>query len=184
MRSLILWFTLVTLSLAGCAKYEYNIVSPDQLRAHIPSKTDQVTRVDPLEYRFRSYENRLVIRIFNTVDDPITLVGERSTVVSPDGQSHPLRPQTIAPGSFIKLIFPPLRPQIRPSGPVFGIGIGARVDAATELQESQPKYLYNEFPDEILYWDWNGPTDVTATLVYQRGENHFQHRFTFHRQKM
>jgi hypothetical protein len=65
-----------------------------------------VFRVDPLEYSMRTVDNRLVVRVFNPTDDAIELVGPRCSVVDPDGQSHPLRTQSIAPGSFIKLIFP------------------------------------------------------------------------------
>ena len=38
----------------------------------------------------RTVENRLVLQIQNKTDDPIQLLGERSTVVDPGGQSHPL----------------------------------------------------------------------------------------------
>src|SRR5205814_908677 len=77
---------------------------------HIGAKADQVVRVDPLEYRLRSYDNRLVLSIFNPTQDPITLAGDRSYVVDPKDQSHPLRSQTIAPNTFVRLILPPMRP--------------------------------------------------------------------------
>jgi hypothetical protein len=171
----------------GCARYEYNIVSPENLRAHIGTNTDHVATLDPLTYRFRAVDNRLVIRIYNETQDSITLEGDRSTVVSPNGQSHPLRSQTIAPASFIKLIFPPIRPQFPPTGPTIGFGIGTRVDARGRGRahgSDPPKYLATYSPDEALYWDWDGQTDVTATFAFRRADKPFQHQFIFHRQKM
>ncbi len=174
----------------GCARYEYSIASPDNLRGHIGTKTDHVVTVEPLTYRFRAVDNRLVVRIYNETEDAIALEGERSTVVSPGGQSHPLRSQSIAPGSFIKLIFPPIRPRLPPSGPTIGFGIGARVDArdADCLEDqsvsAKPRYLTMYSPDEALYWDWDGESEVSATFNYRRGDKALQHRFVFHRQRM
>ena len=183
----------------GCAHYEYNIVQPDNLQAHIASKLATRVKLDPLEYSFRAVEDYLVIRIYNTANDPIHLVGERSTVVSPEGQSHPLRPMTIAPGSFIKLIFPPMRPRLEPVGPTIGIGFGMRAGRhffapgypvgypyayPPYYAYDEPRYFIAYGPDESYYWDWDGETDVTATFVYRRNDKEFQHRFVFHRQKM
>jgi hypothetical protein len=196
MRSIIL-LSLLALS-TGCAHYEYDIVAPENLRGHIGTKGDHVVTVDPLTYRFRTVDNRLVIRIYNDTQDPIVLLGERSTVVTPDQQSHPVRPQTIAPGSFIKLIFPPLRPPYGPRG-VFGVGIGARVDRdrgdpgyippdpyyydARDYYDD-PRFLAAYVPDQTIFWDWEGESDVTATFVYLRRDKIFEHRFVFHRKKM
>lgn len=180
MRTLVL--LLIALVGPGCATYEYNITQPDNLRGHIPQKTDRIVKIDPLEYHFRSVDNHLVIRTFNPTADPIILLGDRSTVVAPDGQSHPLRTQTIAPGSFIKIIFPPIQPKAFIQDPILGVGIGARVDAAD--YDLGPRYLYVDNPDELLYWDWNGETDITATFMYRRGSNEFSNHLTFHRQKM
>jgi len=174
--------------LTGCAHYEYNIIQPDDLRAHIGSKIDHVITRDPLEYHFRSYDNRLVIRVFDHTNEPITLVGDRSTAVDPKGQSHPLRSQTIAPQSYVKLILPPIRPRIDTVGPTFGIGIGTRVDARDERAPFphgyDPNYLVAYGEDEVYYWDWPGESDVSLTLVFRRADKEFQQAFTFHRQKM
>src|SRR5881394_1297012 len=83
--------------MTGCARYEFDLVQPQDLARHIGSQSDETVRVDPLEYRMRAVENRLVVRIFNPTTDPITLAGDKSYVVDPAGQSHPLRAQTIAP---------------------------------------------------------------------------------------
>jgi hypothetical protein len=65
------------------------------------------------------------MHVVNPTDEPVTLVGPQSYIVSPGGQSHPLRPQTIAPHTFIPLILPPIRPAYYyPSGPTWGFGFG------------------------------------------------------------
>jgi len=144
----------------GCATYEYNLVQPAELARHIGSKADETVTVDPLQYRLRTVDNRLVMRIFNPTEDPIELVGARSTVVDPSGQSHPLRGQTIAPNSFMKLIFPPRRPQVYyPSaGPTFGVGVGTayRVDALPGGRSWYPYGPYRLGPSYGAPYAWYG----------------------------
>jgi hypothetical protein len=182
---------LFTLLLSGCAHYEYDLVFPPDLARHIGGKSDEVVRIDPLEYRLRSYDNRLVMSIFNPASDPVTLVGEKSYVVDPNGQSHSLRPQTIAPNTFIKLILPPMRPYYYQGSPTIGFGLGFGYSRARYGYPFYDSYLYDEpryvtYYDEsdTTYWDWDGETDARLHLVYQRGSNTFAHDFTFHRKKM
>src|SRR5687768_15397193 len=108
----------------GCASYEHRLVQPKELAGHIGAKQDYIVNIGPVEYRLRTVESRLVMRIYNRTETAIQLLGDQSAAVDPDGQSHPLRSQTIAPGSFIKLLLPPNRPQIRRTGPSIGIGLG------------------------------------------------------------
>ncbi len=176
--------------LTGCAHYEYNIVSPDNLRGHIGQNTDRLVRLEPLEYRFRSVDNHLVARIYNRGSDPVQLLGDQSVVVAPNGESHPLRSQTIAPGSFIKLIFPPIPPQTVPTGPVIGIGFGARVDRTPPGTgighgpgSESVRYLDAYAPDGALYWDWTDQAEVTVTFVYRQRDHIFRQQFVFGRQK-
>jgi len=174
----------------GCASFEHDLVQPPELRAHIGSKTDTTTHLDPLIYKWRTVDNRLVVRIFNPTNDSIELLGEKSTVVAPDGESHPVRSQTIAPQSHAKLILPPLRPRVYRPGPSFGVGVGMRVDsrrgaerhAAHAPPSVEPRYLA-VYDGDSAYWDWRGETDVRLTLVYQRGDAPLRHEFTIHRNK-
>src|SRR5258708_34156135 len=80
----------------GCAHYEYDITSPPDLRQHVGEK-EVIVRVEPLEYRFLSYQDHLVVQIFNPTSDVIQFLGEQRTIVDPSGQSHPLRGQAIPP---------------------------------------------------------------------------------------
>ena len=172
--------------LTGCAHYEYDLVQPPGLRRHIATKTDTVVTLDPLEYRLRTVENRLVMRIFNPTDEPVQLLGDKSAVVDPSGQGHPLRSQAIVPHSFVKFVFPPLRPRVYDPGPTFGIGIGTRIGRAYGPGYyppfDEPRYFY-VVDDDNRYWDWDGQTDVRVTLVYQRADKQFKHEMTFHRVK-
>jgi hypothetical protein len=115
---------LVLLLGGGCAHYEYDLVEPPELARHV-GKSEVVVPLEPLEYRMRTVENRLVIHVVNPTDEPVTLIGPQSYIVSPGGQSHPLRTQTIAPHTFIPLILPPMRPYYYyPSYPTWGFGFG------------------------------------------------------------
>jgi len=124
---------------AGCTHYEYDLTRPPDLAQHIGTKEDVIATIDPLEYRFRSYEDHLVIRIFNPTDDPIQLLGDQSSVVDPKGQSHPLRGATIESHSFVKLILPPPPPDVAPYyGPGIGVGFGMSANASPD---NHPIYL-------------------------------------------
>jgi hypothetical protein len=180
------------LLLAGCATYEYDITRPENLAMHIGRKDDAVATWPPLEYRMRSVENRLVVSIYNKTDETIQLAGDRSSVVDPDGQSHPLRSQAIAPQSFAKLILPPLRPRIERSGPTFGIGVGTRIgdrrrgyydDFVDDPFYDQPRY-FAVYDDNALYWDWNGESQIRLMLVFTRGDQTITQEFVIRRVKV
>jgi hypothetical protein len=177
------------LLLIGCAHYEYDLLKPEQFARHISTKADEVVTLDPLEYRLRTSDNHLVLQVFNTSDEPIELLGSQSVVVDPSGQSRPLRGQTIAPSSFAKLIFPPLRPTFETAGPTWGVGYGVstyhRDIGFPNYDVIDPPRYYAVYDSEI-YWEWNGPGDLRLTLVYRRGaeQKEIRHEFVFRRQKM
>jgi hypothetical protein len=194
----------------GCARYEYTIIQPPELSRHIGERADQVVDLDPLQYRMRTVDNRLVVRIYNQTDDPIEILGDKSFTVDPEGQSHPMRAQTIAPHAFVKLIFPPLRPRIYDPGPTFGVGLGVGVsrhyygpygwdyyDYPPGAYYAPPfEHYYTRYYDEPRfltvyddsdqrYWDWEGAGgEMRLSLSFRREEQTFQHAFTFKRVKM
>jgi len=182
--------------LGGCAHFEYELTSPADLSRHIGFKEDEVIQRDPLEYRLRAVEDRLVMSIYNPTNDSIGLLGDRSYVVSPGGQSHPIRSQTIAPHTFIKLILPPMRPFYQDSGPTFGIGIGLssgygyrgyrRYDSFYHgfYDYGYPRYISYYDPADATYWNWEGESDVRIHLVFERNKETFAQDFAFHRKKM
>ena len=184
---------LLLVVLAGCATYEYDITRPENLAMHVGRKVDAVANWSPIEYRLRSVENRLVMSIYNRTDDPIQLDGERSSAVDPDGQSHPLRGQSIAPQSFAKLILPPYRPRVYRSGPTFGIGVGTHIgdsrrrrhlyDDFDDPYYDEPRYLA-VVDDNALYWDWSGEGQARLMLVFTRKDETITHEFVIRRVKM
>jgi hypothetical protein len=136
----------------------------------------------------QSAEGRLVIEIFNPTSDTILLLGRQSSVVDSTGQSHPLVDQTIAPSSFAKLILPPMRPQVTPTGPSIGVGISSGGTRPDWDNNDWPRSVDAANADSALYWDWESEGDVRLTLVFRRGndqqQQQFQHEFTFRRERV
>jgi hypothetical protein len=182
----------------GCAHYEYDLVAPQDLARRIGSGAFETVRVDPLEYRLRTVENRLVMEIYNPDRDPVTVVGERSYVVDPRGQSHPVRGQTAAPNAYIRMILPPMRPGYYQSHPSIGLGVGFGFSSAHHYGGfggrypgyydpffyDEPRYYTYYDESDATYFNWEGETDARLHLVYQRGPDTFTHDFTFHRKKV
>lgn len=175
----------------GCTSYEYDIVRPTELAKHVGS-TDWVTvRQDPLEYRFFTSENRLVVQVYNRTADAVRLVGDRSVAVDPDGQSHPLKSQTIAAGTFVKLILPPMPNRVERSGPSFGIGVGVgygrtnRFGYDDPYWADEPRYYSVVDPNDTSYWEWNGDKgEARLTLAFERDGKPFTHEFAFTRRRV
>src|SRR5438093_962561 len=113
------------LLICGCTHYEFDLVRPPEMQRRIGTSTDEAIDRGPLVYRLTTYENHLVMRIYNPSDEPIELLGAQSVVVDPQGESHPVMKQAIAPHSYIKLIFPPVRQEIYPTGPSISFGVSS-----------------------------------------------------------
>lgn len=171
-------FLILNGLLVGCARYEFDVVAPPHAAGHAGTKGDHRFALEPLEYRLRTVDNRLVMRVYNPANESVTLLGARSTVVDPGGQSHPLATQTIAPGgSFIKLIFPPPRPRVYGGGPTFGIGVGVgsyphhhhhHRSSIDDWPDDAPRYMTVYDDNDTYYWDWKGEGQVRLNLVYTR----------------
>ncbi len=185
---------ILPLLLTGCAKYEYDLVQPPDLARHIGPNWETLN-LAPLEYRLRSYEDRLILHIHNPTKAPIRIAGDQSYIIAPGGQSHPLRSQTIAPDSFIRLILPPMRGVYR-SGPSVGFGFGFAYGGPRRYYYGGPRYwMYDEpayYPsyytvyddNDNTYWVWNDESDARLHLIFQRGSESFSHDFTLHRKKI
>lgn len=181
-------------ALAGCAKYEFDLTNPPALATHVGRKAFAEVKVEPLDYRLKAVENRLVMEIYNPTQDMIELVGPKCAVVDPQGQSHPLRSQSIAPGSFIKLIFPPMRPRVYDPyyyGPAWnvGLGVGYQVDSRTRYKTSpspapSPQYFTYYDDGDSYFWDWKGAGDCRIQLAFRQGDKEFRQEFSFTRKKM
>src|SRR5579864_7156298 len=187
-------FAIALALLSGCAHYEYDLVRPADLAQHIGADYDVIVRLPPLEYRLRTVDDYLVMRIFNSTNDRIRLLGEQSVAVDPQGQSHPLRSRMIAPRSFIKLILPPPPPQVGPVGPSFGFGFGfgprwgygvGLYDPLYDPYWGYPRYYAPPDAAAPYYWTWSDQGDARLELTFQSGgQKPFAQRFLFHRRRM
>jgi hypothetical protein len=144
---------------------------------------------DPMVYRFQTVDSHLVIRIVNPTDDPITLVGDRSVVVDPDGQSHRLMSQTIAPRSYIKLVLPPM-PDVYEWDDDYWIGgyggYGFRRGPRRFYRGYygffyEPRNVAVYDTSDPAYFEWSGETDVRINFKFDRAGKQFDQSFVFHR---
>lgn len=173
---------LISILTGGCARYEYDLVGPGNAQ-HIGSQSDTVLHVDPLIYRLRSYDNHLVIRIFNPTPDAIQLRGDSSAIVDSNGQHHPLTAQLIAPDAYIKLILPPLPPDTAAGPPPVNPGIGPDADFGPRVNDIL--YPPMRYANDGKYWDWEDEGTVRMNLTFQRSNQPpFTQTFLFTRQKM
>ena len=198
-KGLWLLLALMCADSAGCTRYEFDLVNPPNLARHVGADKPVEVTLDPLTYRLQTAESRLVMQVHNPTDGPVRLLGDQSIVVDPRGQSHPLRGQAIAAGSFIKLIFPPLRPTLEPRGPVIGIGVGGYVSSGGYYRNRYvhggafgydpaidgPRYYSLYDPGDGTYWEWDGEGKARVILVFQRGDQKpFSHEFVFRRKRV
>ena len=172
--------------LAGCAKYQYELVEPARFAQVIPKDREAAIEIDAVDYRFIEDERVLVILIYNNFDDPMTIRGEHSYVVDPFGETHPLRGGTIAPHSYISMVFPPMAAVYRRSGgPRFSFGFG------TTLQHHHHSHFHGYYYEPYwveyvvvaepgMYWPWK-EGEIALRLAFQQGESTFDHQFRFRR---
>ena len=167
-------------------------------RAHIGRKADEVFTIDPLEYRLRTVDNRLVIRIYNPTEEPIGAARRGAELRRrSERPKPPAASQTIAPASFIKLILPPIPPRLEPYGPTFGVGVGMHVSDDRHARhhhhhyhdpfpyDDRPRYytLYDEGNEFVLGLGRRIRRPRHARLPPHE-EKTFRHEFVFHRKKM
>ncbi|QOV87810.1 hypothetical protein [Humisphaera borealis] len=182
----------------GCARYEYDLVSPPELARHVGAEPVVVAQ-DPLEYRFQTVESRLVMQIHNPTADAVQLIGEKTVLVDPQGQSHPMRSQTIAPNSFIKVILPPMPTRLERTGPSFGVGVGVGIGSAGHrrypgsftyggpLEDpyyDEPQYYAVYDVNDGSFWVWEGEGSVRLTLVFARDGKPISHAWVIGRKKV
>ena len=188
------WWSWVALAaailLGGCARYEFVLVEPSQLAGTIGKEGFPVP-YEPLTYRLAKRHDRIAMTISNSTDSPVMLVGNKSYVVDPGGQTRPLIGGTIAPRSHIGLFLPP-EPQVYRAGPILGPGFGYYYGSGPyfgpgfgyyyEPFYALPMYYYLE--NAPHYWEWK-TGQVQMRLFYEQTHtNTFEHHFVFLRQKV
>jgi hypothetical protein len=172
------------LALSGCANYEYQLVQPDEFAQHIGAKNLATIQRPPLEYQFETVDQHLVMLIHNHTTDPIDLIGYQSTVVDPNGESHPVRSARIAPDSFVRFVFPPYQREIEhyePGGFYTWAGGPYRHRHITYYD---PGYYYTTFLYTNYDWDWPAQLPAKFTFTFRQKDQTFTQDFVFQKQKV
>ena len=153
---------------------------------------DVILSRGPLLYRLRSYQNHLVIQIQNETSQPLQLLGGQSFVVDPDGQSHPLDEQTIAPNRSSSWCCRQLCPRLRGrtrrwlrARRQLGLRAGIRRFLENPLLV-RPGYCASADLDN-RFWKWEGESNVQLSLTFGHAGSKaepFTQAFVFHRHKM
>jgi hypothetical protein len=183
------------LLLTGCSRYEYDIVQPPELAGHIGAKSWISIRRADVEYRLRTYDNRLVTHIYNRGGDVLRLLGADSAAVDPRGESHPLPGAAIPPGSYVKRIFPPPRPRVERYGPTIGVGVGYGAGYghyrhrdpfySPAFDDFGPRYYSVYDPNDRTFFQWPGATSIRLLLSFEReGGEKFRHEFLIRRRRI
>jgi hypothetical protein len=154
----------LTCLLAGCTSYRYDAAVGGNPPMAVQKETDLVLPAGLVELRLRQVESRCVLLVVNRNDADVTLVGEKSALVDPRGQSHAVGGQLIPPNSHVKFVLPPLR-DTTPSGPTIGIGFGVLVE-----NDAPRNALYLTTSPVPDYWDWPGEGEIRLTLSVRKGE--------------
>jgi len=197
MKKLLSMLPCALLVMTGCARYQYAIVEPSHLGRTIGQDGTRIT-YEPLEYDFAVRDGELSMAIANPAAQPVSIVAEKSYVVSPEGASHPVPVAgSIAPRSFTATLLPPQPPVYR-SGPAFSFGFGigsysAPFYGGPVVSHSFGYHFYDsvyEGPREHYpanlpnYWTWKTGR-VRLRLTYEQGDtNTFSHDFVLERRKV
>jgi hypothetical protein len=169
----VVWFS-------GCQSYMYRVTQPPGIAQPVTDKP-AILRYDPLEYRLVREKDRLSMQITNPTDDRIVLLGDRSYVVDPMGESHPLRTQILGPHSFSRMLLPPIPFTFAypdwswgwgwywgPYYPFWGPYWGPAYYGPPSVSYYQINTQYD--------WTWKtGPARLR--LTYDRNRNPFEHDF-------
>lgn len=179
---------LLAVLLTGCGTYQFQMVQP---RAQVLTKAPVTVQMEPLSYELAKSGDQIEVRIQNPTPDRVRLAGEKSYVVGPKGDSHPLREAVIGPRSYTVLMLPP-SPQIvpagvgitpvmgfYPAGPAYPYGYGY-YGGYTDIYYA-PAVNYGRVVTPYD-WDWKtGPARLR--LAYERDGQFFDHDFEFVRER-
>lgn len=174
------WIAILLISLcAGCETIEFD-ATPEGFGQPIRVTNDRDTQItlQPLTYRMRADEGHLVLWIQNPTSTAVELVGDKSCVIDPNGDPHPLADQTIFPGGSAKFVLPPIY-----EGPSQPPVVGT---ATPGNPYDQPGFI--AIPDENqsqqtsdASWQWDDELEIELNLVFQRGDQRFEQDFSIRR---
>lgn len=179
----------------GCVNYGYDVTAPATATFRVPSDRFAPIPEGPVDYRFRTVDNHLIVQVWNDTHEPVRVVGERSAVVDPSGRSHAIRPMLIAPGSFVRFIVPPVLRTISEPGWSVGFGVGGgfghfhhgRFYGAGFYDPfwfDEPRYV-TVVEGEQAYWEWDGEGgEVRLILVIEHQGHEFTHELRITRTRI
>ncbi|MBC7785215.1 MAG: hypothetical protein H7144_15375 [Burkholderiales bacterium] len=172
---------MLCLLLGGCTSYEYQFVPAESQPLTVRTDEDLVVQAAPARLRLRQEKSRCVLVVENAGSDTFAVDSAGSAIVDPSGQSRAIAPRLLPPGSYFKLILPPLR-EVEPRGPEFRIGLGMQVDAAPRQDAVKPIYLAIA-PGATEFWEWDGDGEVRIVLALKQNEETKRHHFLLRRFK-
>lgn len=178
---------LAMLALAGCTQYEYVIIAPQESAGRL-TKQERVIEWEPVTYHLVDQSSRVGIRVENTTDAPLTIKGEESYIVTPDGQSQPMRGGTIAPMTWSGFTVPPLIRTYERSGMSFGFGVGTWGSHGGGAIGVGYDPFYDDvyLPHDVVEWRWkDGRIDIHLVLqAKDDAASRVEHDFTIERRKV
>ena len=149
-----------------------------------------IIQYPPLEYRLARRHDRLAMQITNPTEDQIALLGNKSSVVDPEGESHPLHGRVIGPHSFARMLLPPIPMSFPyPDYTAWGWGWGWGWGPYDPLWgPSYGSAFYG--PPPVSYYrvftpyDWTWKEGVARLhLTYERKGAAFEHTFEILRER-
>ncbi|HWW00184.1 MAG TPA: hypothetical protein VNZ64_10855 [Candidatus Acidoferrum sp.] len=188
MKANLLFLVAVAACVSGCHTYQYRIVQPATSPSVVADQPVTV-RLDPLEYHLRRVHDRLEVTISNPTDDRLALLGNRSYVVDPRGESHPLRGHVLGPHSFTRMFLPP-PPLTYPYPDWAAWGWGWGWGPYNPFWSPYYGSVYWGPPPVAYYqvttaYDWGWKTGpARLRLTYERNGKTFEHDFEFIREPM
>lgn len=182
--------TVVCLALTSCTKYEFVIKAPEESVGTL-AKKEHLIEWEPVNYYFVDQSSRVGIRIENPGDVPLMIKGDESYVVTPDGESSPMRGGVIAPNTWIGITIPPL---VRVyggggGGVSFGIGVGTWGNSGGGAFGVGYDPMWDSgfyAPQDEVAWRWkDGSVRMHLVIVNQEDPSvRSEQEFTIERRKV
>ena len=173
--------------LAGCTQYEYVIIEPAEFAGRL-TKQERVIERQPVTYHLVDQNSRVGIRVENTAETSLMLKGEESYIVTPDGQSQPMRGGTIAPMTWSGFTIPPLVRTYERSGVSFGFGVGSWGSHGGGAVGVGYDPFYDDvyLPHDVVEWRWkDGRIDIHLVMEAKDDPaSRVEHDFTIERRKV
>ncbi len=175
---------LVCLSTGCKTAYQYRVTEDDE-KAKVVEGRPVKLLYGPLEYHFARQREGLDMRIINLSGQRIVLVGQRSYVMDPEGETHPLRDRVLGPGSYTGMALPP-EPRVYPNLGTWPGGMTGWYDPLSGPADSTTYYWPNETyfgVKQPFEWHWKSGT-ARLRLEYQTEGKSFEHDFVLVRERV